>query len=93
MQKKGLIFKVQLATTAQKLEPKSDNFNGLKGVNYYEAGGLFRYTFGEESSWESASKLQEKARKQGFEDAFIIAFYEGKRIAVGEAVKLLKQDN
>ncbi|MEQ8908622.1 MAG: N-acetylmuramoyl-L-alanine amidase [Vicingaceae bacterium] len=92
LKKEGLIFKVQLATTTNKVDPDPANFKGLQGVSYYEAGGLFRYTIGEEPSWSQASKLQTKAQSHGFNDAFIIAFYEGKRIAVGEAVKLLKQD-
>lgn len=88
---KGLVFKVQLATNSKKVEPSPENFKGLEKVSYYEAGGLFRYTIGSERTWESASKIQEQVRASGFEDAFIIAFNNGKRIAVGEAVKLLKQ--
>jgi N-acetylmuramoyl-L-alanine amidase len=87
-----LVFKVQLATSSQEVDPKPENFKGLEGVEYYEAGGLFRYTYGIEKSWEEASKLQEEVRSAGYEDAFIIAFYNGKRIAVGEAVRLLKKD-
>lgn len=90
--KEGLIFKVQLVTSSQELEPKAENFNGLEGVEYYQAGGLYRYTYGGEKDWESASKLQEEVRDKGFQDAFIIAFYNGERIAVGEAVKILKKD-
>jgi N-acetylmuramoyl-L-alanine amidase len=92
-EKEGLVFKVQLVTSSQKVAPDSENFNGLDGVSFYEAGGLFRYTYGEKSSWEEANQLQDEAKSKGFEDAFIVAFYEGKRIGVGEAVKLLKQDN
>jgi len=88
-----LVFKVQLATATKKIKTIPKNFNGLEGVEYYEAGGLYRYTYGGENSWESASKLQEEVKSTGFEDAFIIAFYKGKRIAVGEAVRLLKANN
>lgn len=88
----GLVFKIQLATTTQEIEPLAENFKGLNGVDYYQAGGLFRYTYGQEDNWEAANKVQEEVREKGFEDAFIIAFYNGKRIAVGEAVKLLKKD-
>lgn len=87
-----LVFKVQLATSSEEVEPKAENFNGLEGVEYYQAGGLFRYTYGVENNWEAANALQEEVKAKGFEDAFIIAFYNGKRIAVGEAVKLLKKD-
>ncbi len=91
IKKEGLVFKVQLSTTTKKVDPIPGNFKGLAGVDFYEAGGLFRYTYGKEKTWEQASKLQEKARLNGFEDAFVIAFHDGRRIAVGEAVKLLKQ--
>jgi len=89
--KKELVFKVQLATTTTKLETTASNFKGLDGVDFYEAGGLFRYTYGKERSWEAANRLQEEVKKSGFQDAFVIAFYGNKRIAVGEAVKILKQ--
>lgn len=92
-EKEGLVFKVQLVTSSQKVAPDSENFKGLDGVSFYEAGGLFRYTYGEKSSWEEANELQNEAKSKGFKDAFIVAFYQGKRIGVGEAVKLLKQDN
>lgn len=91
IEQEGLVFKVQISTTTEKVDPLPSNFKGLKNVDYYEAGGLFRYTYGNESNWESANKLQQEVRKSGFEDAFVIAFHNGKRIAVGEAVKLLKR--
>ncbi|MBL4709649.1 MAG: N-acetylmuramoyl-L-alanine amidase [Flavobacteriales bacterium] len=88
----GLLFKVQIATTTKKIKTTPENFNGLEGVSFYEAGGLYRYTYGAEDDWESANKLQQKVKENGFKDAFVVAFHNGKRIAVGEAVKLLKKD-
>ena len=88
----GLLFKVQIATSTNKVKTISENFKGLSEVSFYEAGGLFRYTYGAEKTWEAASVLQKKVKENGYEDAFIVAFHNGKRIAVGEAVKLLKED-
>ena len=88
----ALVFKVQLATTTTKIEASAENFKGLNNVECYEAGGLFRYTYGQANDWESANKLEEEAKASGYADAFIVAFYNKKRIGVGEAVKLLKQD-
>lgn len=93
IEQQGLVFKVQLVTATKKINTIPDNFNGLEGVDYYEAGGLYRYTYGAEDSWEAASVLQKEVKENGYEDAFVIAFYQGKRIAVGEAVRLLKQNN
>lgn len=89
----GLVFKVQLATSSNKIKASPENFKGLKDVEMYEAGGLFRYTYGNEQTWEKANRLQQKVKESGFTDAFVVAFHNGKRIAVGEAVKLLKRDN
>jgi N-acetylmuramoyl-L-alanine amidase len=90
--KLGLLFKVQLATTANKVKTVPENFNGLEGVEYYEAGGLFRYTYGSEKTWKEANLLQQKVKDNGYDDSFVVAFHNGKRIAVGEAVKLLRTD-
>lgn len=83
-------FMVQLATSSKLLETKPENFKRLEGVSYYEAGGLYRYTYGAESSWENASTLQKEVVEKGYHDAFIIAFHKGKRISVNNALELLK---
>lgn len=85
---KGVVFKVQIATSSVKKELKSENFNGVEGVGIYEAGGLYRYTVGSEKSMERANNLQLRLKTQGFEDAFIVAFSDGKRIPISEAIKL-----
>lgn len=87
----GIKFRVQIATSANKLELKPENFNGLTEVNVYEAGGLFRYTLGNEDSMEAASKLQEQAREKGYKDAFVVAFHNGERISVSEAQKRMNK--
>lgn len=83
-------FMVQLATSSKLVETKPENFKRLEGVTFYEAGGLYRYTYGNEDSWDKASELQKEVVEKGYNDAFIIAFHKGKRISVNEALKLLK---
>lgn len=85
--KKGVTYKVQIATSSEKKELIPENFKGLKTVNLYEAGGLYRYTVGNEKSIEAANKLKLKLKEKGFENAFVVAFLEGKRISMNEAVK------
>src|SRR5690606_4741874 len=70
----GLIFKVQIATSSQKKELTPENFNGIEDVTYYEAGGIYRYTVGNEKNIEAANILQLKLKEKGFTDAFIVAF-------------------
>lgn len=87
----GLRFKVQLATSSTKMDLKPENFKGLSGVEVYEAGGLYRYTYGDTSTMEEAAVVQDSARAAGYKDAFIVAFLNGSRISVGEANKLLSE--
>src|SRR5690606_20287306 len=42
----GVIFKIQIYSSSLKTELKPRNFNNLEGVSLYEAGGLYRYTYG-----------------------------------------------
>jgi len=76
----GIVFKVQISTSSVKKELKSENFHGVEGVSLYEAGGLYRYTVGKKKSIGEANLLQVQLRSQGFKDAFIVAFKDGKRI-------------
>jgi N-acetylmuramoyl-L-alanine amidase len=84
----GVVFKVQIATSSVKTDLKPENFKGVEGVGLYEAGGLYRYTVGNEKSMDEANILQLQLRGKGFEDAFIVAFKDGKRIPISEAIKL-----
>ena len=83
-----MIFKVQIATSSQKKELIPENFNGIEAVSYYEAGGIYRYTVGNEKSIEAANILQLKLKEKGFTDAFIVAFNNGKRISLSEALNM-----
>lgn len=84
----GVLFKVQIATSSIKTDLKPENFNGLEGVDLYEAGGLYRYTYGKEKTMSDANQLQLQLKDKGFKDAFIVAFKDGVRIPISEAIAL-----
>ena len=87
----GIIFKVQIATSSVKKELTPENFNGLQNVSFYEAGGLYRYTIGNEKIISEANSLLLRLKEEGHKDAFMVAFLNGKRISVGEAIKIQAQ--
>jgi len=84
----GVVFKVQIATSSIKKDLTPKNFNGVENVSLYEAGGLYRYTVGKEKTINEANLLQLQLKNKGFKDAFIVAFANGKRIPLSEAIKL-----
>jgi N-acetylmuramoyl-L-alanine amidase len=88
--KTGIVFKVQFFSSKNDLSENAECFNKLKGVQKYFKDGQYKYTIGEVATIDEAKNIKKHLRKQGFKDAFIIAFSKGERISVREAVKLLK---
>lgn len=84
----GVVFKIQIATSSIKTDLIPENFSGLDGVDLYEAGGLYRYTYGKEKNMGDANNLQLQLKDKGYKDAFIVAFKDGIRIPISEAIKL-----
>jgi len=81
------IFKVQIASSTNKLALKSYNFKGLKGVERVKVGAYYKYYLGKTESYSKIKSLKQKAHKKGYKSAFIVAFKKGKKIAVREALK------
>lgn len=86
----GIILKVQFAASATPIDIKPENFKGLNDVSQLRAGETFRYMTGEERSIEKIKLIQEDVVKRGYKDAFIVAFKNGERISLSDALKELK---
>ncbi|MEZ4720808.1 MAG: N-acetylmuramoyl-L-alanine amidase [Flavobacteriales bacterium] len=85
-----VIYKIQLASSSTQIELKPENFSGLEDVKEYQADGLYKYTVGEVTDYKKAVSLQVTVREKAFPGAFIIAFYEGERIPIAQALELSK---
>lgn len=83
----AVIFKVQLAATVKKLELKPSNFKGLKNISMVSGDKLYKYTYGETSNYEDIKKLLEEVKSKGYSSAYIIAFKNGEKISVQDALK------
>lgn len=84
---KDIVFKVQLASGSKKLETKSYNFKGLKGVERVKVGEFYKYYYGHTSDIEEIKENQRKAKEKGYSSAFIVAFKDGEKISVKKALK------
>lgn len=87
--KSSIIFKVQIASGSKKLATKSYNFKGLKDVERVQVGSAYKYYLGDTSSFETIKDLHQQAKKKGYKDAFIVAFKDGKKVSVTEALKTM----
>ena len=83
----NIVFRVQLAASSNKLEPKPFNFNGLSDVSREKEGKLFKYFYGYTSDYNKVKQLQIEAQKRGYPSSFIVAYKDGKRIDLDDALK------
>ncbi|MFD2541387.1 N-acetylmuramoyl-L-alanine amidase [Lacinutrix gracilariae] len=84
---KNVVFKVQIAASSKKLEPKPYNFKGLSDISREKVGGLYKYFYGYTSDYTKAKQLQAKAKSKGYNTCFLVAFKDGKKIALDQALK------
>jgi hypothetical protein len=83
-----LYFTVQVAVYNKPLTNPT-----IKGVNELlvtkTEKGQFRYSSGEFTSFAEARERKNQVITKGIPDAYVVAYYRGKRISIGEANKLL----
>ena len=88
LETKQLIFKVQILISSRDLPATSKMFMGLKNVEKVRDGSVYKYFYGNTRSFEESAQMQNKAREAGLNDAFVVAFLNGKRISIKEARSL-----
>jgi len=88
-----LVYKVQLGAYSRALPSymkklfdklsyirKIENYTNERGITIYSTGNLDNYA--------DAVKLRNQVRQEGVKDAYIVPYYDGKSISLGEAKKL-----
>jgi len=83
------LFKVQILVCKRKLRPDDSHLKGLTNVDYYEENNLLKYTYGASNNYNEIVALR-KQILESFPQAFIIAFKDGKRVDVNQAIKEYK---
>jgi len=85
------VFKIQILTSDKKLSANNKQFKGLSPVNYYQEKGLYKYTYGESIDYNKVLRTKRQISAK-FKGAFIIAFKNGKKIDVNQAIKEFKNN-
>jgi len=86
--KSAVEFKVQLAAVAKKVEPISANFKGLEPIELAsDNGSIYKYTYGNTTDYAEAKRNLEEAKSKGYSSAYIIAFKNGQKVSIQEALK------
>ena len=81
-----VVFKVQIGTYLKSMLSDKSFMN----LNAYEEiiNGTFKYYVGNAYNKVSADNVKVKMREKGFKGAFVVAFYQDKRISMQEALDL-----
>lgn len=81
----GLVFKVQIGAFRNAIP--QNLFKGIKPISAETTPqGLKRYTAGLFTKFSAASQAKTQVNNLGYRDAFVVAFYNGKRISMNEAM-------
>ena len=86
------VFKIQILTSDKKLSTGNKQFKGLSPVSYYQEKGLYKYTYGESTDYNKVLRTKRQIASK-FKGAFIIAFKDGKKMDVNQAIKEFKNNN
>ncbi len=83
------VFKVQFLTSGSEMKASDSRLQGVPDVSFYQEGDLYKYTAGASENYSEIYKLR-KSLAQRFPQAFIIAFKDGQKVDVREAIKEYK---
>ncbi len=81
------VFKIQISASGKKLDLVPQNFKGLSPISLVVDNALYKYFYAETSSYEEAKTKLAEAKEKGYESSFIVAFKNGKKISIQEALK------
>ena len=88
-----LVYKVQIGAFSKKMPAYIDRmFKKLSLIrkidNYTDEKGVVVYTTGNLTNLNDAVALQKQVRQEGVQDAFVVAFFNGKRITLEQAKEI-----
>ena len=85
----GIVFKVQIGAFRSPI--REQVFSDMTPVmGEHTQTGFIRYTAGLFTGFQQAAAAKDKVRDRGYRDAFVVAYRDGVRIPLGEAMRLAR---
>jgi N-acetylmuramoyl-L-alanine amidase len=84
---KGIVFKIQISASTKELATIPSNFKGLSPISVEPSGSLFKYFYASDKNYDSIKQKLEEAKQKGYKTAFIVAYKDGIKINVTDAIK------
>ena len=85
------IFKIQILTSSKPLGKKDRQFKSIAPVDSYKENGIYKYTYGESTDYNKMLRMKKEIASK-FKDAFIIAFKNGEKMDIREAIAEFKKN-
>lgn len=85
------VFKIQILASSKPLKKDDKQLKGLSPVNYYKENGIYKYTYGESADYNKIVQMK-KSITDKFKDAFVIAFRDGEKMDVRQAIAEFKKN-
>lgn len=85
--KEGVLFRVQVVASSKNVELSAANFKGLDNITMLKEGTMYKYFYNETTDYNHARKALEVAKNKGYTSAFLVAYKNGKKISIQEAIK------
>ena len=85
------VFKVQILTSSRVLRAGDSHFKGETQIDSYQENGMVKYTIGASTNYNEICRLR-KSLLEKFPEAFIIAFKNGEKYDVSQAIREYKQN-
>ena len=71
-------YRVQISASKNLVELKPYNFNGLDNISVFKENNNYKYFYSSSTNFDDITKKKNKAIKNGFKNAFIVTFKDGK---------------
>lgn len=85
------VFKIQILVSSLNLKYGDAHLKGLTGCERYEENGMQKYTYGASENYNEIYRLRKQILDK-FPEAFIIAFKDGRKTDVNQAIKEFKRN-
>lgn len=85
------VFKIQILVSSLNLKDGDAHLKGLTGCERYEENGMQKYTYGASENYNEIYRLRKQILDK-FPEAFIIAFKDGRKTDVNQAIKEFKRN-
>lgn len=80
-----VVFRIQVSSSAKKVMPNHQIFNGLTDIYEYYENNTYKYTVGKSENYDTIKKMQLELKNR-FPGAFIVAFKNNQKIDIKQVI-------